>query len=107
MATLDDLGGWKSVLTELTEGRDLSGAAAAAAMREILAGAATPAQIAAFIVALRLKGEAVEEVSGMVDAMLEAASPIVLPEGVDPIDIVGTGGAPTRRLHALNVSTMA
>ena len=107
MATLDDLGGWRSVLTELTEGRDLSAVAASAAMHEILAGAASPAQIAAFIVALRMKGEAVEEVSGMVDAMLAAASPISLPPGIDPIDIVGTGGAPTRRIHALNVSTMA
>lgn len=107
MATLDDLGGWRSVLTDLTESRDLSAAAASAAMHEILAGAASPAQIAAFIVALRMKGEAVEEVSGMVDAMLEAAAPITLPPGTDPIDIVGTGGAPTRRIHALNVSTMA
>jgi len=107
MAILDDLGGWKAVLTELTEGRDLPAVTAAAAMHEILAGSATPAQIAAFIVALRMKGEAVDEVSGMVDAMLDAASPITLAPGTDPIDIVGTGGAPTRRVHALNVSTMA
>ena len=44
-------------------------------MTEILAGDATDAQIAAYIVALRMKGEAVEEVSGMVDAMLEAVRP--------------------------------
>ncbi len=43
----------------------------------------------------------------MVDAMLAAAAPIELPAGPDPVDIVGTGGAPSRRAHALNVSTMA
>jgi anthranilate phosphoribosyltransferase len=107
MATLDELGGWKAVLTELTDGRDLPAVTAAAAMERILAGDATAAQIAAFIVALRMKGEAVDEVSGMVDAMIAAASPITLPPGTDPIDIVGTGGAPSRRIHALNVSTMA
>ena len=101
------LGGWSGLLGELTSGRDLTAAQASAAMGEILAGTATEAQIAAFIVALRMKGEAVDEVSGMVDAMLAAAAPIELPPGPDPVDIVGTGGAPSRRKHALNVSTMA
>jgi anthranilate phosphoribosyltransferase len=101
------LGGWREILGRLTAGRDLTAEQAGAAMSEILAGEATDAQIAAFIIALRMKGEAVEEVSGMVDAMMGAAAPIVLPEGPDPVDIVGTGGAPSRRLHALNVSTMA
>jgi anthranilate phosphoribosyltransferase len=54
-----------------------------------------------------MKGEAVDEVVGMVDAMLAAAAPITLPDGLEAIDIVGTGGAPSRRVHALNVSTMA
>lgn len=106
--TLEDFGGWRAVLTILTSGQDLTGAQGGAAMREILAGGATPAQIAGFIIALHMKGEAVEEVSGMVDAMLETAAPIELPTcAKDAIDIVGTGGAPTRRVHALNVSTMA
>jgi anthranilate phosphoribosyltransferase len=99
--------GWREVLGALTSGRDLTAEQSGAAMGEILAGEATDAQIAAFIVALRMKGETVPEVSGMVDAMLAAAAPITLPEGPDPVDIVGTGGGPTRRLHALNVSTMA
>ena len=102
------MGGWRAVLSTLTEGRDLTGPQAAASMGQILAGDATPAQIAAFIIALRIKGETVDEMSGMVDAMLAAASPIELPfEARDAIDIVGTGGAPSRRVHALNVSTMA
>jgi anthranilate phosphoribosyltransferase len=107
MATLDELGGWKSVLTTLTSGQDLSATESGAAMRSILAGQASPAQIAAFIVGLRMKGEAIEEVSGMVDAMLSSAAPVELAEGIDAVDIVGTGGATMRRVHALNVSTMA
>lgn len=103
--SIDDVGGWKGVLGALTSGDDLTAATAAAALRTILAGEATPAQIAAFIVALRMKGETATEVSGLVDAMLEAAAPLSLPDGV--IDIVGTGGSPRRRSSALNVSTMA
>lgn len=106
--TLDELGGWRPVLLSLTAGHDLSADQAHAAMTEILAGAATDAQIAAYIVALRMKGEAVEEVSGMVDAMLEASDPIDLgAQAADAVDIVGTGGGPSRRTAALNVSTMA
>ncbi|MCU0269060.1 MAG: anthranilate phosphoribosyltransferase [Acidimicrobiales bacterium] len=107
MTTLEELGGWRVVLAELTAGHDLTRALAAAALGEILAGRATDSQIGAFIVALRMKGEAVEEVSGMVDAMLEAAAPLELAHLDEVIDIVGTGGAPTRRVHALNVSTMS
>jgi len=107
MTTFDDMGGWRAVLSELTAGHDLSPTQAGAAMFEVLEGRATPAQIAGFIIALRMKGEAVDEVSGMVDAMLASAAPISLPDAVDAIDIVGTGGAPSRRVHALNVSTMA
>lgn len=106
--TFDEIGGWKAVLSILTAGRDLTSAQAAAAMGEILRGDATPAQISAFIVALRMKGETVAEMTGMVDAMLAAAAPISLPfDAGDAIDIVGTGGAPSRRVHALNVSTMS
>ena len=107
MTTLEDHGGWRAILATLTQGQDLTSEQAGAAMGSILAGDATPAQIAGFIVALRMKGEAVDEVTGMVDAMLAAAAPITLPAGLDAIDIVGTGGAPQRRVHALNVSTMA
>ena len=106
--TLDDLGGWRAVLLALTSGRDLTADEGRAAMTEILAGAATDAQIAAYIVALRMKGEAVDEVAGMVEAMLEASDPITIPAEAAPlVDIVGTGGGPTRRHNALNVSTMA
>jgi len=102
---IDAVGGWPAVLGQLVERRDLSAEQAAAALATILSGEATAAQTSAFIVALRLKGETVDEVAGMVGAMLDAAAPLELPDGT--IDIVGTGGSPRRRVKALNVSTMS
>lgn len=102
---LEALGGWPAVLRPLSEGLHLTGDQTHAALSEILAGNATDAQIAGFIVALRIKGETVDEVSGMVEAMVEASEPLDIDRSA--IDIVGTGGSPTRRIHALNVSTMA
>ena len=104
---LDLHGGWSALIGAVMSGEDLTSDQTGAALREILRGAATDAQIAAFIVALRMKGETIDEVTGMVAAMMTSAAPIELPVGPDAIDIVGTGGAPTRRMHALNVSTMA
>ncbi len=98
---------WPALLSTLVAGSDLTSEQAGDALREILAGAATDAQIAGFLIALRMKGESIGEVSAMVDAMLESAAPIELPAGPDAIDIVGTGGSSSRRTHALNVSTMA
>jgi anthranilate phosphoribosyltransferase len=105
---IDEIGGWSSVLRPLTQGRDITLEFAAHAMREILAGTATPAQISAFIVALRMKSETVDEMTGMVRAMYEAATPLDLGDrAATAIDIVGAGGAPARQQAALNVSTMA
>lgn len=98
---------WPAVFSKLTAGEDLDASVAADALQTILRGEATDAQIAAFLIGLRAKGESVAEVTAMVDVMLANATPIVLPPGDDAIDIVGTGGAPSRRKHALNVSTMA
>ena len=105
MTTLDNYGGWPTVLGTLAAGRDIGPGEARAALGSMLAGEATDAQVAAFIVALRLKGPAVGELLGLVGAMRDAATPLDLPEGT--IDIVGTGGTPGRKAHALNVSTMA
>ena len=101
---LADIGGWPAVLGALTRGRDLSAAEAGAAMAEILQGAASPAQIAAFIVALRMKGETVEEMTGLLDTMLELAERVPLAEGLDVVDTCGTGGD---RSSSINVSTIA
>jgi anthranilate phosphoribosyltransferase len=105
--TLEELGGWPTVLRRLLAGDSLTADEAAAVLGEILDGAATPAQIGAFVVALRAKGETVEELTGMVGAMLAAAEPVVLPAGIDPVDTCGTGGSASRRVAAVNVSTIA
>lgn len=93
---------WPELLTGLVAGRDLDADATAWAMGEILSGNATPVQIAGFMVALRAKGETVEEVSGLASAMLDNARPIALP--TEAVDIVGSGGD---RANTVNISTMA
>lgn len=96
---------WPEVLSIVANREDLTSEQARAAMTEVLVGAATDSQLAGFIVGLRVKGESADEMHGMVLAMQEAATPLSLPPHT--IDIVGTGGSLHRRLHALNVSTMA
>lgn len=96
--------GWPAVLGALSAGDALPGDVARAAMSEILDGAASPAQIAGFIVALRMKGETVDELTGMLTAMLDAAERVDLPAGDPVVDVVGTGGD---RSHTINVSTLA
>ena len=71
-------------------------------MRQIMSGAATPSQLAGFLVALRAKGETVDEIVGFRDAILEAALP--LPVDPNVLDIVGTGGD---RFGTVNISTMS
>ena len=93
---------WPNVLSTLLEGRDLSVRESTWAMREVMAGEATPAQLAAFLVALRAKGETIDEIVGFRDAILEAAVP--LPVDSNVLDIVGTGGD---RIGTVNVSTTA
>ncbi len=104
--SLEALGGWRMVLGRLTSGEDLTNDEARAAMAEILEGAATPAQIAGFAVALRMKGETVAELNGFLDAMLAVAAGVeVTPEVHERlVDVVGTGGD---RSHTINVSTLA
>src|SRR5829696_889189 len=106
MSHFDELGGWPALLTHLLERRDLPASSARAAMSTILSGAATPAQLIGFIVALRAKGETGEELAGLLDAVLEAASIVSLSEDIRDraVDIVGTGGDMS---HSINVSTMS
>ena len=103
---LADHGGWPGLLTELLAGRDLSAEQARSAMATILAGRATAAQLIAFVVALRAKGETADELSGLLDAVLDAAELVPLGDELRDraVDIVGTGGD---RSHSINVSTMA
>lgn len=93
---------WPDVLTALLRREDLSTRRARWAMTEIMTGEASPAQVAGFLVALRAKGESVDELRGIADVMLEHAHRIEVPG--TSIDIVGTGGD---RMHSVNISTMA
>lgn len=102
---LDDYGGWRELLSTLASGQDISSGAARVMLRAILSDEATDAQVASFIMAMQIKGATADELCGMVTSMLDEALPLSLPPGT--IDIVGTGGTAHRRVHALNVSTMA
>ncbi len=93
---------WPNVLTGLVAGTDLEAAQTSWAMDQILSGEATAVQIAGFAVALRAKGETVDELQGLVDAMYEHATPLPVPGRV--LDVVGTGGD---RSFSVNISTMA
>ena len=93
---------WPEVLGALVVRSDLTSEQTAWAMEEILAGEASPAQIAGFAVALRAKGETIDEVSGLAAAMLARANPISVPGRV--LDVVGTGAD---RSMSVNISTMA
>lgn len=93
---------WPDLLTTLVQGHDLAPEQTHWAMAEILGGNASPVHVAAFAVALRAKGETVDEIVGLAEAMTEAATPIAVSR--DAVDIVGTGGD---RANTVNVSTMA
>lgn len=95
------MNGIQIALGRVLEHRDLAAGEMDAAMREIMTGKATPAQIGAFLAALRMKGETVEEVAAAARVMRSLAAPVAL--GDRPvIDIVGTGGDAS---HTFNIST--
>ncbi|WP_046727406.1 anthranilate phosphoribosyltransferase [Streptomyces humi] len=93
---------WPGVLNALLYGQDQSADATAWAMDQIMRGQATDAQIAGFVVALRAKGETVDEINGLVRTMYEHANVIEVPGRT--VDIVGTGGDGAK---TVNISTMS
>lgn len=94
----------KEALHRVTDGGDLSREEAESVMDTIMNGEATPAQIAAFIVGLRIKGETVEEISGCARIMREKARTIRTPKEKIVVDTCGTGGD---RSNTFNISTAA
>ncbi|MCX2731020.1 anthranilate phosphoribosyltransferase [Saccharopolyspora sp. NFXS83] len=94
-------GTWPKLLGHLVAGNDLSASDTAWAMDLVMTGAATPARVAAFVVALRAKGETAAEVRGMADTMLTHSLPLDV--GRRAVDVVGTGGD---RSGSVNISTM-
>ena len=94
--------GWPALLGTLLRAEALSADQTAWGMHEIMAGDASPAQLAAFAVLLRAKGETPEELGGLVAAMLDRATPLAV--AGPAVDVVGTGAD---RAHTVNISTMA
>jgi len=92
----------RSAVASVVEGRTLSVDEARLAMGAVMDGEATPAQLAALLVALRMRGETVEELAGFASAMRERVTPVEAPDGT--IDVVGTGGDGS---GTFNVSTAA
>ncbi|MBT0663201.1 anthranilate phosphoribosyltransferase [Geobacter pelophilus] len=105
----------KQAIAKVVEKRDLSEGEMIEVMDQIMSGAATPAQIGAFITALRMKGETIDEITGAARVMRERATPIRVGKNVLDIDrdeinidqetildVVGTGGDCT---NTFNVST--
>jgi anthranilate phosphoribosyltransferase len=94
----------KEAISKVVERQDLDPAEAGLVMEEIMSGSATSAQIAAFLTALRMKGETVEEIVAFVHSMLQYAS--VIAPNVDGVmvDTCGTGGD---TIKTFNISTIS
>jgi anthranilate phosphoribosyltransferase len=82
----------KQALARVIDGHDLSADEMTGCMRAIMTGGATPAQIAGFLVALRLKGETVPEIAAAAAVMRELATGVDIGDLPHAVDIVGTGG---------------
>jgi len=91
----------QQALRAIVEGQNLSQSDMLAVMNTIMSGQATDAQIGGFLVALRMKGETVEEITAAAKVMRELATPVPI-DGRQVIDIVGTGGD---GLSTFNIST--
>src|SRR4051794_20950828 len=91
-----------AAIDQLAERRDLSQEQASAVLAEIMAGNGAESQIAAFLIALRTKGETVDEIAGLAQTMRTLATPVPTQRG-DLLDTAGTGGG----RHTFNVSTTA
>ena len=92
----------REAINSLVSGNSLSFEEASGAMEDIMSGEATPAQIAAFLTALRIKGETADEIAGMASVMRARATPVKV--SGPAIDIVGTGGDAS---GSFNISTAA
>ena len=95
----------KPFIAKLVERQDLDAKEAEEAMQVIMTGQATPAQIGGYLIAMRMKGETVEEITGSVRAMRAQATPVPFHVNGSPLlDTAGTGGDGA---HSFNISTAA
>ncbi len=95
-------GNIREAISAVSAGKDLSADGMRDAMRMIMGGEATPAQIAAFLSCLTIKGETTLEIAAAVEVMRQKATRIVVPEGERVLDTCGTGGD---RSGTFNIST--
>lgn len=93
---------WGTIIARLCSGEDLTVDQAYATMDSVMSGELGEVKLSSFLTALRVKGESVDEVRGLADAMQDHARQIDVPH--DVLDIVGTGGDGA---HTVNISTMA
>jgi anthranilate phosphoribosyltransferase len=93
---------FKPLIAKVASGSSLTRSEAEAAFDQVLEGTVTPAQLGGFLMALRVRGESIDEITGAVTAMRKRMLPVTAPEGT--IDIVGTGGDGH---GTYNVSTLA
>jgi anthranilate phosphoribosyltransferase len=93
----------REAIAKLMESKDLSQQEAESVMQEIMDGEATPAQMSAFLIALRLKGETLEEITGCARVMRDKAIRVA-PRRKDLVDTAGTGGD---KAGTFNISTTA
>lgn len=96
----------RDAIAKLVKGESLDREEAAASMEEIMTGEATPAQVGAFLTALRIKGETVEEIAGLAQVMRDKALQVFIPDDLDApvVDTCGTGGDGS---NTFNISTTA
>jgi anthranilate phosphoribosyltransferase len=95
---------YKDLLTLLIERHDLPRDTMLAAMHALMGGEYTPAQIAGFLIALRMKGETVPEIAAAADVMRELSTKVPLTDVPYLVDTCGTGGDGA---HTFNISTAA
>ncbi|MDQ8037598.1 MAG: anthranilate phosphoribosyltransferase [Pedobacter sp.] len=96
----------KTALARIVDRIDLSLPEMQDVMRSIMTGAATDAQIAAFVMGLRMKGESLDEIEGAVRIMRELMTPVQLGELPHVVDIVGTGGDGANMFNVSTASAM-
>lgn len=95
----------KAALNQLVNHQSLSLFDMQSIMRLLMSGECTPVQMAGFLVALRMKGESLDEIEGAARVMRELCTPVVLPSLVHTVDIVGTGGDGANLFNVSTAST--
>ena len=96
-----------SILKLLAEGHDISADQAASMMRSFIEGDFSPIELGCIMMGMRLKGETVDELVGMVHAYRAASVPVTIPPDLDLVDVCGTGGdGPSASVFNISMTAM-